>query len=262
MRKVVRCESKLVTGSIMIFKISKSVIALYITLMSYSPGILAQSSFLENGTNGTGIEVSTHWGLDEFEGFKIGAGYSIAGILDLGADYSMNFYELEGYEAFETKVGSYYNVMVFKQDRDTFLSCQIKGFYRRTNISSDYLTTQAVPLIKRGSEFSVGTDLHRDFRIFSFLRIRLGLTGSYELRRIITDEIEPPATTGPETEDPKYPKIEQLSEFYYGFISGFLFKFKRGSVFCLGSSLLFDGDSVLRMVPSVSITIPSAASQR
>ena len=229
---------------------------LVLILLLLSNGLSAQSAFLENGTNGVGIEVESLWEWDKLESFGIGAGYSIAGILDLGAGVGVKFNELGGFAATETKVAIFYNVNVLKQDENIPLSFQVKGFYGLINVSSDYLNANA--LLKRGTGFSIGAEMYKDFQLFPFWLVRLGLTGSYESYRFSTEEVDPP----PIVTDPAYPKIEWVSDISYGLITGFLFKTKKGVVLSAGLKILLNRELAWKLAPSVSLAIPSAASSR
>ncbi len=236
----------------------KFVSLLVLILLFLSTGLTAQSSFLENGTNGVGIEVESLWERDKLESFGIGAGYSIAGILDLGADVGVKFNELGGFAATEMKVAIFYNVNVLKQDENIPLSFQVKGFYGLINVSSDYLDTNVPPLIKRGTGFSIGAEMYKDFQLFPFWLVRLGLTGSYESYRFSTEEADPP----PIVTDPAYPKIEWVSDIYYGLITGFLFKTKKGMVLSAGLKILLNRELAWKLAPAVSLAIPSTAFSR
>ena len=230
---------------------------LVLILLLLSNGLSAQSAFLENGTNGVGIEVESLWERDKLERFGIGAGYSIAGILDLGAGLGMKFNELGGFAATEMKVAIFYNVNVLKQDDNIPLSFQVKGFYGLINVSSDYLNANA--LLKRGTGFSIGAEMYKDFQLFPFWLVRLGLAGSYESYRFSTEEADPPPIV---TDPVSYPKIEQVSDIYYGLIAGFLFKTKKGMVLSAGLKILLNRELAWKLAPAVSLAIPSASSSR
>lgn len=236
----------------------KSIPTFILILLFLSTALAAQSAFLEKGTNGVGIEVESLLELGELESFGMGAGYSIAGIMDLGVKAGLGFGELEGYDADETKVAIFYNINVLKQDANIPLSFQVKGFYGLMNITSDYLDNNTPPLIKKGTGFSIGADVYKDFKLLSFWRVRLGLTGFYESYRYSTEEADPP----PVVTDPEYPKIERASNIYYGFLSSLLFKTKKEGVLSAGLKFLLNKELSWKLAPVVSIAIPSMSSSR
>ena len=90
----------------------KSIPPLILILLFLSTALAAQSAFLEKGTNGVGIEVESLLEVDKLESFGISAGYSIAGIMDLGVNAGLSFGELEGYDADETQVAIFYNINI------------------------------------------------------------------------------------------------------------------------------------------------------
>ncbi len=235
----------------------KSIPPLILILLFLSTALAAQSAFLEKGTNGVGIEVESLFKLAELESLGIGAGYSIAGIMDLGVKAGLGFGELEGSDAEETQVAIFYNINILKQDDDIPLSFQVKGFYGLINITSGYLDSKKPPLLKRGTGFSIGTDIYKDFKLLPFMFVRLGLTGFYESYRYSTEEDNPP-----EVDDPAYPEIERVSNIYYGFLSSFLFKTKKEGVLSAGLKFLLDRELSWKLAPAISIAIPSMSSSR
>ncbi len=245
-------------GLTMSAKSAKSIPPLILILLFLSTALAAQSAFLEKGTNGVGIEVESLFKLAELESLGIGAGYSIAGIMDLGVKAGLGFGELEGSDADETQVAIFYNINILKQNDYIPLSFQVKGFYGLMNITSDYLDNNTPPLLKRGTGFSIGADMYKDFKLLPFMFVRLGLTGFYESYRYSTEEADPP----PVVTDPDYPKIERASNIYYGFLSSFLFKTKKEGVLSVGLKFLLNKELSWKLAPAISIAIPSMSSSR
>ncbi len=239
----------------------KSIPPLILIILFLSTALAAQSAYLEKGTNGVGIEVESLLELGKLESFGIGAGYSISGIMDLGVKAGMSFGELEAddveYDADETQVAIFYNINILKQDDDIPLSFQVKGFYGLMNITSNYLDNHSPPLLKRGTGFSIGADMYKDFKLLPFWLVRLGLTGFYEAYRYSTEEDNPPAEANPE-----YPVIERVSNIYYGFLSSFLFKTKKEGVLSVGLKFLLNKELSWKLAPAISIAIPSMSSSR
>ena len=57
----------------------------------------AQSSLLDNGVNGAGISANAYWDNGDIGSIGVAAGYSLAGIMDLGLGLGLEFSEIKGY---------------------------------------------------------------------------------------------------------------------------------------------------------------------
>ena len=212
----------------------------------------AQSEYLENGTNGTGLTISSFFDSGGFESVGFSAGFSIAGILDLGLGMDVVLDELEGYDSREINGHIFYNVFVLKQDNKMPLSMQIIGSYGLTTVSSGFLDNNN--LIKRGWGLTIGAKLSRDLMITHSFGFRLGAFFFYKWYRFtieFTIEEEIPTTT--ET----WPGTEEKDALYYGGLLSLLFKTSHsGPILSTTFEGMLDPDLNFRMGPKFTVTQP------
>ena len=223
-------------------------ILLVLLLLAALPAA-AQSSYLESGVNGVGVDVVARISLDAFEQAGLRAGYSISGVLDLGANLGIRFGGSEGDDTVETRVAILYNVNVLEQSRLVPLSLQIFGSYGLMNVSSDSLSDSS--LIKTGTGYTIGADLYWDISLLSVWGIRFGATASYESTNYqTTTEVLPP-------EGSDYPISNRVRNVIYGGMLGFLFTTIRGVVFAPLVKVVVNQDLDLFFEPQLSLVIPS-----
>lgn len=214
-------------------------------------GIFAQGAYLEKGENGFGTEIRAVWMSDEFQGVGVAAGYSIAGILDIGlrTDYSLG--EISGSDSTELSLGFDYNVSVVKQSAGVPLSVQILGSYALTNVTSDYLDTN--DLVRRATGYTIGVCLGRNFRLASFLLLRLTGLLDYESTNYTDTQVVLNA-------DDEYVVVvfdqDHVTNLYFGGGLGFLFVFPAGQTLAMQAELRADQDSDLQIRPILAVAFP------
>ena len=209
-------------------------------------GAFAQGTYLEKGQNGFGGEVRLMWSQDGFKGMGVVTGYSIAGILDIGFDLGYTLGELEGTSSTELGVAFDYNVNVLKQSARVPLSLQIMGSYGLVNVSSEYLDTR--DLIRRGTGYTIGVDLSRNFRLTSYWLLRMnGLVDYESFTYTDTDTSAVPPTVAVQ---------EHIGNLLFGGGLGFLFVFPRGSTLAVQAELRADQDLELQIHPIIAVAFP------
>jgi hypothetical protein len=229
-----------------------AVLLLCLALIGVTFSLSAQSAFLPTGDNGAGIEARALLSLSGFEGFGATLGYSIGGILDLGADVAITFYDDNGYAAADVKVAALYNIHVLKQDDTVPISALLKGSYGLIVVNSDYLVS--VHELKRASGFSIGFDLYRDFHIGPVFLLRLGATAGYvSYLYTTTNELPVPAS---------YPVEERDADISYGALFALLWRLGSGSTISLGGSATVNGALQWSFTPALSLTVPTRSSRR
>ena len=225
---------------------------------------MGQSAYLDNGVNGTGLTVDMAWNTSRLEGIGLSAGYSISGILDLGLALNVVYDEIELFIAEgETKTSDsreingsiLYNVYVIKQQDEVPLSLQIIGSYGLSRTSSELLEKQNVT--RRGSGFTVGTILTRDFTIDPGWAVRLGLLVDYRSYQYTIEPDSAPA------EDSIYLGSQFAEQLEYGALVGLLIKPVLGpavsvSFKACASSKFGEKKEMptVRLVPFVNLTQP------
>jgi len=195
----------------------------------------AQGAYLEKGVNGLGAQVRTVLTADGFAGLGIASGYSIAGILDIGADLGFTLSEVDGYDSTDVRVAVYYNVSVVKQSVRAPISIQIVGSYGFINVVSEYLEDNNWTLF--GTGFTIGLNLVRDFKITPSFLIRTGLLGCYE--------------------SANYNIIyNRTRAVYFGGGLGIAFVFPTGVTLFLGTEIRADQDLELQFQPVMAAAFP------
>lgn len=201
----------------------------------------SQGTYLEKGTNGFGGEARLIWTAEGFQGVGIGSGYSIAGILDIGASLVYTLGELGGFDASDLRVAFDYRVNVLKQAPGVPLSLQIIGSYGLNDAASEYLDNDNA--VRRGTGYSIGLNLIRDLRIIDFLALRLNLLVDYES---IT------YSTFGDTLD----STEHAGTLLYGGGAGMLFILPKGQTIALRAELRADENLDLQVVPVLGVAFP------
>ena len=208
-------------------------------------GAFAQGTYLEKGQNGFGGEVRLMWSQDGFEGVGVVTGYSIAGILDIGFDLGYTLGELQGSSASELAIGFAYKANVLKQSPQIPLSLQIMGSYGLVNVSSDYL--DANDLIRRGTGYTIGVGLSRNFRLTSYWLLRMNVLVDYESFTYNERKVAAPTIiTNP----------EHVGNLFFGGGLGSLFVFPRGSTLAVQAELRADQDLQLQIHPIIAVAFP------
>ena len=201
--------------------------------------------------NGLGGEARTVWTLKKFEGVGIFSGYSIAGVLDIGAHLTYKLGEIEGTSSSELGIAFYYKVNVLKQSVRAPLSLQNIESYRLVNVSSEYMDTDE--LERTGTGYTVGLSLSKKFRITSFWLIRLSLLTDYESISY-TDTKVVETTTLEKVVNME--NREHVGNLFFGGGLGFLFVFPRGSTLAVLAELRSDQDLELLIHPIIALSFP------
>jgi len=213
--------------------------------------VVAQGAYLEKGENGFGGEARVVWTMEEFRGVGIFSGYSIAGILDIGAHIGYMLGEVEGSSSSELGIAFDYKVNVLKQTVRVPFSLQIIGSYGLVNVSSEYLDNN--DLERTGTGYTIGLSLSRNFRITSFWLIRLNLLTDYESISY-TDMKVVTTTTGENVVN--VDNREHVGNIFFGGGLGFLLVFPRGPTLAVQAELRADQDLELQIHPIIALAFP------
>ncbi|MBA7579611.1 hypothetical protein ES708_21482 [subsurface metagenome] len=206
-----------------------------------SMGAFAQGIYLEKGSNGFGGEVRVILSEDGFEATKVAAGYSIAGILDIGAGLTYTPGELEGYSSSDIRIAFDYRVNVLKQSVGVPLSLQIVGSYGFNDVTSAYLDDNNAT--RRGTGYTIGLNVARNFRVARFLLLHINLLVDYESTRYTNTG----GTLAPE---------DHIGNLLYGGGGGFLYEFSKGQTLAIRAEVRADEDLSLQIHPVIGIAFP------
>ena len=212
-----------------------------IVLLLVSATLFAQGLYLQRGQNGFGAEARVIWDEDGFEATDVTAGYSIAGILDVGAGFAYTPTEYGGSSATDLRFAFDYRVNVLKQSPRVPLSVQIMGSYGLNDVSGEYLETNNAR--RRGTGYSIGLDVSRDIRLVRFLHLHLNALVDYESVNFLTTGI------GPDS-------VDYLRNLYYGGGGGFLFVFPKSQTLAVRAEVRADQDMKLHIQPIVGVAFP------
>ena len=199
----------------------------------------AQSSLTRKGLNGAQFDVYTSVDTDYvLESIGGTIGYSIGGILDVGAVFKFHYDIIEYDTLNETEVGLHYGILLLKQRNYSPVSLEISGDYSYAFIESDYYSDQ--DLQKEGHGYNLGIQLLRDFAISKTFRVRIGMFGGFRSYNYTIEDISP-ATAEMREFSP-----EREIDYSYGPILVFFNKNKRGSTFFIGFEPLMNGEMNLQ----------------
>ena len=216
-------------------------VSLLIILLLCSISVFAQGVYLEKGQNGFGGEARVNFSEDGFEATEVTAAYSIAGILDIGAGLTYTLGELEGFSSSDLRIAFDYRVNVLKQSSGVPLSLQIIGSYGLNDVISEYLENNNAR--RRGTGYTIGLDLSRNFRLARFLLLHLNLLVDYESISYSTTVVSPDVQ-------------DNVRNLYYGGGGGFLFVFPKGQTLALRAEVRADEDMELHIQPVVGVAFP------
>jgi hypothetical protein len=228
-----------------------AILPLVAILLLCSISLFAQGAYLEKGDNGFGVEVRGMWTPEAFKGVGFTAGYSIAGILDVGIDLGYSLGELSGSDSTELSLGFDYNVNVVKQSVGVPLSVQIIGSYGLANVSSDAL---APDLVRRATGYTIGLSLGRNFRLTSFWLLRVTGLLDYE-SKTYTDTQVVESGDGEEMAVTVVNR-DNVTNLFYGGGLGFLFVFPKGQILAVQAEVRADEDLDLQIHPILALAFP------
>ena len=206
--------------------------------------LVAQGAYLNKGVNGFGTEARAVLSLEGFDGVGITSGYSIAGILDIGADLGLSLGELGGREAADVRVAMVYNVSVLKQSEGVPVSLQVLGSYGATTVISNYLDEDGAQ--RRGLGYTIGVSLSRSFRLTPVASLRLSLLADYESAALAT-------TGGTAIPD----STEYRRTLFAGVGVGAGFAFPRGTALVITAQMRADQDFRFEVRPILAFAVPT-----
>ena len=221
-------------------------ISITIVLLLVSATLFAQGIYLQRGQNGFGAEARVIWNEEGFGATDVTAGYSIAGILDIGAGLTYTLGDLDGFSSSDLRIAFDYRVNVLKQSPGVPLSIQVMGSYGLNEVNSDYLDGPPA-VIRRGKGYTIGLDLSRNFRLSRFLLLHLNTLVDYESISYTEREESIPDVITNE---------ERIRNLYYGGGGGFLFVFPKGQTLAIRAEVRADEDLKLHIQPIVGIAFP------
>jgi len=206
-----------------------------------SVGSFAQGVYLAKGQNGFGAEARVIWNDEGFGATDVTAGYSIAGILDIGAGFTYTPTDFGGSSATDLRFAFDYRVNVLKQSPRVPISVQIMGSYGLNDVTGEYLETNNAR--RRGTGYTIGLDVSRDIRLVRFLHLHLNALVDYESINFITTGI------GPDS-------VDYLRNLYFGGGGGFVFVFPKGQTLAVRAEVRADQDMKLHIQPIVGVAFP------
>jgi hypothetical protein len=210
----------------------------------------AQGAYLEKGDNGFGTEVRAMCTTEAFRGIGFTAGYSIAGILDVGLDLGYTLGEFPGSDSTELSLGFSYNVNVLKQSAGVPLSVQILGSYGLANVSDDALPSD---LVRRATGYTIGVSLGRTFRLTSFWLLRVTGLLDYESKNYLDKQIFINSEGDPVV---TVVNMDHVRNLLFGGGLGFLFVFPKGQILAVQAEFRADEDLDLQIHPILALAFP------
>ena len=154
----------------------------------------AQSSFLEKGQNGFGINggFSTN---EDISGFIGGIGYSFSGVFDLGISVGRFGFDqqLFGEDLNATTISPFASYLIVKQDEQIPVSFALNGSYERQFYSNRVLSDNDIDMT--GNFFTIGASLYSMFEASEAMKIQPSIGFNY-----ITGELKVEDSTGSDTE--------------------------------------------------------------
>lgn len=198
--------------------------------MSASPSA-AQSNMVPRGLNGVLFDLHSGFNIDYRNWDSLAAenllgdvgfrtGYSIGGVLDVGALFTLSYGEIEQQSSTETNLAIVYGVMLLKQDVFCPVSLELGGSYGYSFVDSAYYHT--ADLQKQGFGYDLKCSLYLDTAPGECLGMRFGLFGGYtsygyEIENIL-----------PASEEARVFSVERDSEVCFGLVCAVLGKNRRG----------------------------------
>ncbi|WP_319562182.1 hypothetical protein [Marispirochaeta sp.] len=220
----------------------KKIWLLILLLLGISAQVYSQSSFTRSGINAALFNVQSSLS-DDGSLKDIGGrlGYSIGGVLDVGAVFSVDMTEIESRSATETNIGIFYGIVLVKQEDFSPVSLELSGSYGYSFVDSGYYDDN--DLQKEGHGYDLQLQLMRDFSFAESFMLRFGVFGNY---RSYNYTIQ---LTGLETEEEREYSPERETLLTYG---GNLTVMKKNSQ---GRTFYISGEPVMNDSMDFSVTI-------
>jgi hypothetical protein len=212
-----------------------------VVFLFFSIGVFAQGIYLEKGDNGFGGEFRTVWNREGFEATEVTVGYSIAGILDIGGGLTYTTGKLGGFSSSDLRFAFNYRINMLKQSSQVPLSLQIRGSYGLNDVISEYLDNDNAT--RRGTGYTIGLNITRNFRLAQFLLLHLNMLVDYE-------------SISYSTVGDTLNFEDHVRNLYYGGGGGFLFIFPKGQILGIRAEVWADEDLALQIHPIVGIAFP------
>ena len=225
-------------------------VALLFALAAASLG--AQSVTLTSTENASLVGLQGSFGRDGELGAALGAGYSIAGVLDLGLRFGADLVPAE--DSVTSDIGMFYRFAALKQSDELPVSGQIYGAWTFRAQTSDFLSRNR--LIHESRGYRLGVTTVRDFFVNPDFAVRAGALAEY--RNYVATTTVGFDTTGftgtTEVDYGEYPRVERIAGFEYGGYVGIVMSAARSS-FLVGAAVLTDPDATLRIRPDLQVLI-------
>jgi len=213
-------------------------------LLMCPSGLVAQGAYLDKGVNGVGAELRAAWTLEGFAGLGVMSGYSIGGVLDIGADLDFSLGELYGNETSDLRLAFVYSVNLLKQSGNVPVSLQVQGSYGVSNVISRYLEDDGAA--RRGQGYTIGVALSRSFRLSSLALVRLNVLADYQSVTFATIG----GATIPDSTD--YGR-----NLYFGGAIGLVFELQSGAVLGVHGELRSNQNYDLWARPILAVAFPA-----
>lgn len=193
--------------------------------------VVGQSNMVLRGLNGTVFDLYSGLEIDYRNWDSIAAedllgdvglrtGYSIGGLLDVGAVFSLSYGEIEGQSSLETNISILYGVMLLKQDAFSPVSLELSGTYGYSLVESAYY--RDADLQKKGFGYDLKCSLHLDTAPGGRLGMRFGVFGGYRAYQYDIENVLPAS------EETRVFSVERDSQLSFGLIIAVLGKNRRG----------------------------------
>lgn len=221
-------------------------VALGLLILGVVVPVTAQSTYVETGASGGGIEAAVS--LDDFAyaETRVDLGYSIGGVLDVG---------LTGYGAkpesnlTETGFGGTLRVHMLKQSRVTPFSVVLGSVFGFSNTTGPPLTDNR--LQRESTGFAFDLSAIRDLYVSNAFFFRLALKGSYGSDVVTTSLVY----TVPSGEDTEYPQEVRETRIRYGGMVGFGIHAGDSFSIALGCDVLTNMDFEIFLVPRMAVVL-------
>ena len=212
-------------------------ILILLLLIFFSADISAQSSLTKNGLNGALFDGHTSFDLDNIlGGFGGRLGYSIGGILDIGATFSLSYGELESEFSRETNIGLRYGIMLMKEEDRVPVSIYLDGEYGYSFVESEFFTDQSPQLQREGQGYDLKMRVYKDVKVEPESMTRLGVFGGFRSYNFTTQSIDLVS------EELQTYYTQRDTNFLYGLSIDFIRKSAQGKSWYFGLEPALDGE--------------------
>jgi hypothetical protein len=231
---------------------STKALIVVIAVLAAAPAA-AESVLLARSTNAAIVGATGTIVPDGTFGAAAHAGFSIAGVLQLGFVYGVTHGPAP--EAREAGIGMTYSATPLKQSAVIPFSVQLYGSFTTQTMESQWL--RDARLEKSGRELTIGLLLARDIVFSRAFALRVGATGRqvYDRRQTnVTFTFNPDQYTGPLPVDyTQYPLSERITSFLYGGHVAAVYVAPHGNTVQIGVTALLDRAMELQLHPMVQL---------